>query len=144
MEGTILGFNAEDGSGVITDKEGNRYRFEAEAWKGDKPAAAGLKVDFVPDGETAREIYLAVAGTEKSRVIAGVLAILLGVFGIHKFYLGYTTPGLVMLGITLVGIVLSVIVIGTFIIAGIEGILYLTRTDADFVDTYVTNQKEWF
>ena len=34
---------------------------------------------------------------EKSRVTAGVLAILLGVFGVHKFYLGRTGAGLVML-----------------------------------------------
>ena len=39
--------------------------------------------------------------TYKSKVAAGVLGILLGSFGIHNFYLGYTSKGLVQLLLTL-------------------------------------------
>ena len=37
-----------------------------------------------------------IPGAEK-KVVAGVLAILLGGLGIHKFYLGYTTAGIIMI-----------------------------------------------
>ena len=82
-----------------------------------------------------------IPGAEK-KVVAGVLGILLGGLGIHKFYLGYTTAGLIMLLVTVItcgfgGTVMAVIGI-------IEGIIYLTKTDAEFVATYVTSKKEWF
>ncbi len=75
----------------------------------------------------------------KSKVTAGVLAILLGWLGIHKFYLGYAASGILLIIITLVtcGIVSSFIGL-------IEGILYLTKTDVEFHNTYVVNRKEWF
>jgi len=34
---------------------------------------------------------------ENKKVIAGILAIVLGSLGIHKFYLGYTKEGLIQL-----------------------------------------------
>ena len=82
-----------------------------------------------------------IPGAEK-KVVAGVLAILTGCLGIHKFYLGYTKAGLIMLLVTL----LTCGFAGTImmIIGIIEGIVYLTKTDAEFVATYVTGKKEWF
>lgn len=38
-----------------------------------------------------------VSGPPKSKVVAGLLGIFLGVFGVHRFYLGNTSGGLVML-----------------------------------------------
>jgi TM2 domain-containing membrane protein YozV len=86
-----------------------------------------------------------IPGAEK-KVAAGVLAILLGGLGIHKFYLGYTTAGIIMLAVSLC---IGAFTCGTGyglmgLIGLIEGIIYLTKTDADFVATYVTNKKEWF
>ena len=75
----------------------------------------------------------------KSKVAAGVLAIVLGSLGIHKFYLGYVLPGILLIIITVV----TCGIVGP-IIALIEGILYLTKTDEEFHNTYVTNRKEWF
>jgi len=86
-----------------------------------------------------------IPGAEK-KVAAGVLGILLGSLGIHKFYLGYTTSGIIMLVVSLVagsltcGIGASVM----GLIGLIEGIIYLTKTDEEFVATYITNKKEWF
>jgi len=72
------------------------------------------------------------------KVPAGVLGILLGGFGIHKFYLGYTKEGIIQLVVTLV-------TCGAASIIGlIEGIIYLTKTDEDFDKTYVENKKGWF
>ena len=65
----------------------------------------------------------------KSKVTAGILAILLGDFGIHKFYLGDTKMGILYLIFCWTGIPA---------IAGlIEGIMYLMASDADFQAKYV-------
>lgn len=82
----------------------------------------------------------AVAGTgAKSKMAAGLLGIFLGAFGVHNFYLGYTTKAIIQLSLTILGIILSCIFIGTFIVIGveiwglIEGIFILTgkiNTDA--------------
>jgi len=40
---------------------------------------------------------------QKSRIAAGILAILLGAYGIHSFYLGNTSRGLMQLLISLLG-----------------------------------------
>ena len=76
------------------------------------------------------------AAQESKRVTAGVLAILLGSLGVHKFYLGYTTPGIIQLLLGCCGV--------GGIIGLIEGIIYLTKSDAEFVRTYQIGQKEWF
>ncbi|GAB5534283.1 MAG: hypothetical protein Rubg2KO_05320 [Rubricoccaceae bacterium] len=68
------------------------------------------------------------AASEKSKVVAGVLAILLGVFGVHKFYLSKPVQGLLYLLFFWTGIPA---------IAGfIEGILYLVSTDEAFAEKY--------
>jgi TM2 domain-containing membrane protein YozV/RNA polymerase subunit RPABC4/transcription elongation factor Spt4 len=86
----------------------------------------------------------AVGAGAKNKIIAGVLGILLGWLGIHKFYLGYTKQGLIMLLVSIFG---SLIKVGPFImgiIGLIEGILYLVKSDEDFYATYVQNKKKWF
>jgi TM2 domain-containing membrane protein YozV len=80
----------------------------------------------------------------KNKIVAGVLGILLGWLGIHKFYLGYTKQGLIMLFVSIFG---SLIKVGPFImgiIGLIEGILYLVKSDEDFYATYVQSKKKWF
>ena len=76
------------------------------------------------------------------KIAAGICGILLGSFGVHKFILGYTGPGLIMLLVTLLTCFLAAPIIS--IIGLIEGILYLTKSDAEFVRTYVEGRKEWF
>ena len=44
-------------------------------------------------GCAVRPSYISKSG--KSRIVAGILAILLGDFGIHDFYMGNTTAGIV-------------------------------------------------
>lgn len=82
-----------------------------------------------------------VPGSEK-KIPAGILAILLGGLGIHKFYLGYTKEGVIMLLVSVLTLGMGAFIIG--IIALIEGIVYLTKTDEDFAATYVTGRKGWF
>ncbi|MDO9594089.1 MAG: TM2 domain-containing protein [Lutibacter sp.] len=79
---------------------------------------------------------------ESKRVLAGVLGILLGVFGIHKFVLGYTNEGIILLSITIVTCGIGGAV--TSIIGLVEGIIYLTKSDEEFVYMYQINKKAWF
>ena len=78
-----------------------------------------------------------VSTQQSKKVTAGILAILLGGLGVHKFYLGYTTPGIIQLVLGLCFGIGSVIGI-------IEGIIYLTKSDEDFIRIYQTGKKEWF
>lgn len=82
-----------------------------------------------PDGK--------IPGAEK-KILAGLLGILLGWTGAHKFILGYQKEGIIML-------VLGLVTCGVFGIVGlIEGIIYLTKSDDEFVATYITGNKPWF
>lgn len=61
-----------------------------------------------------------VAGAgSKSKLVAGLLGIFLGCFGVHNFYLGYTGKAVTQLVLTLVGYVLCCIVVGVFLVLGI-------------------------
>ena len=80
-------------------------------------------------------------GADK-KVIAGVLAILFGTFGVHKFILGYKTEGLIMLLVTLLSCGVAAAVFS--VIGVVEGILYLVKSDEEFVRTYIQNKKGWF
>ena len=80
------------------------------------------------------------------RVAAGVCGILLGALGVHKFILGYIKEGVIMLLVTLiVGTVTLGLGAGIMGIIGlIEGIIYLTKSDAEFVAIYQQGKKGWF
>lgn len=75
---------------------------------------------------------------ENKKVVAGVLGIVVGGFGVHKFILGYTQEGIIQLVITLV-----TCGIGS-LIGFVEGIIYLTKTDEEFYQTYQVGKKGWF
>lgn len=77
------------------------------------------------------------ADQKSKKLVAGILAILLGAIGVHKFYLGYTKEGIIQ-------ILLSFLCGLGGLFALIEGILYLTKTDDEFVATYVIGRKGWF
>ena len=84
--------------------------------------------------------WKAMGGDKK--IVTGIVAILLGAFGIHKFLLGYTTEGIIMLVISVVSCGLLAIV--PSVIGIIEGIMYLTKSDEEFVRTYIQGRKGWF
>ena len=78
-----------------------------------------------------------IPGADK-KLVAGLTGILLGGFGVHKFILGYTTEGVIQ-------IVLTFITCGMASVIGlVEGIIYLTKSDEEFVRTYIHNKKGWF
>ena len=65
---------------------------------------------------------------KKDKIVAGILAILLGSFGAHKFYLGETGMGVLYLCFFWTGV--------PYIIGLIEGIIYLTKSDEEFREIY--------
>lgn len=76
---------------------------------------------------------------DNKKVLAGIMAILFGWLGIHKFILGYTREGIITLILCLV-----TCTIGTSLLGLIEGIIYLTKSDEEFYQTYQVNKKGWF
>jgi len=76
------------------------------------------------------------------KLAAGLLAIFLGSFGVHKFVLGYNTAGLIMLLVTVLTCGVAGFVMG--VIGIIEGIIYLTKSPEEFESIYLQNSKEWF
>jgi uncharacterized membrane protein len=64
----------------------------------------------------------------KNRLVAGLFAILLGGLGIHKFYLGQTSTGVLYLLFFWTGI--------PWVLGIIDGIILLTMSDEQFKDKY--------
>lgn len=147
MKGKILEFNEESRSGVISGEDGNRYTLDIAEWKGATLPKANNKVDFSVNGDVAEAVYAESVnsdGTSK-KLVAALLAFFLGAFGAHKFYLGYKKQGIIMLMIFFFGLILLGIpsmVIG--VIAFIEFILYIVKTDDEFEKIYVVGKKAWF
>ena len=54
----------------------------------------------------------------KSKVAAGLLALFLGSYGVHNFYLGYTGKAVAQLLLTVLGIPLSFVLVGFPMIMG--------------------------
>ena len=71
----------------------------------------------------------------KDKIVAGLLAIFLGGIGIHYFYLGKTTAGILSIVISL----FSCYIWGLLMF--IQGIYMLTMSDEDFNAKYVDNDR---
>jgi TM2 domain-containing membrane protein YozV len=144
MRGQILGVDQRAGEGQIAGEDGRRYAFRPEDWAHRGEPAIGLQVDFEPENSRALSIFpvpgaqpiamqmypaaLREPTTNKSKIVAALLAFFLGVLGVHRFYLGRTGSGIVML-------VLTITVIGTLITmpwSWIDTIRYLVMSDRDF------------
>ena len=90
-------------------------------------------------------------GSDK-KIAAGICGILLGGLGIHKFILGYQQEGIIYLAMFGAALVLAFVTCGIgsfllmipFVLGLVEGIIYLTKSDEEFVQTYIVNKKPWF
>ena len=119
----------EDAKEVFEDAKEEAKEFAEEAKETAKEFKEGAKEAFE---------NLSEAGGENKKVLAGILGIFLGGFGIHKFILGYTKEGIIQ-------IVITFITCGFGSLVGlIEGIIYLTKSDEEFYETYQANKKPWF
>ena len=128
----------------------DKAKEKASEFAGEAKESAGEFADEAK--KTANEFAegLKDAGGDNKKILAGILAIILGSLGIHKFILGYQKEGFILLAVTLVGWVLTCVGVGIFLvwitglIGLIEGIIYLTKSDEEFYNTYQAGQKPWF
>lgn len=89
--------------------------------------------------------WTGIGSPQKEKWVAVVLAFFLGALGLHKFYLGYKTEGIIMLVVALAGsICLGLGYVVMSIIAIIEAVKYVILTQEDFERTYVYGSKSWF
>jgi TM2 domain-containing membrane protein YozV len=110
-----------------------------------------LPISPMPMQHVPRPGGAAPAGAEK-KIAAGICGIVLGGLGIHKFVMGYTQEGVILLSVYLVSIILAIVTCGIAtplvlipsVVGIIEGIIYLTKSDEEFVQTYIVNKKPWF
>ena len=83
---------------------------------------------------------------KSKRTTTGILGIIFGFLGVHKFLLGYKTEGFILLGISVIGgiITCGFSIIVTDIIGIIEGIIILTKTPEEFKRLYLDKKTGWF
>lgn len=126
--------DAKEGAKKAADKAGE---FTEEAKGKAKEFANEAKASASEFANSAKETFDNVSG-ENKKILAGVLGILFGGFGVHKFILGYTKEGIIQL-------IATIVTCGFASIIGlIEGIIYLTKSDAEFYNTYQVGKKPWF
>jgi TM2 domain-containing membrane protein YozV len=75
---------------------------------------------------------------QSKRILAGVMGILFGGWGIHKFVLGMPLAGFLQILITIATCGLG------GLIGFIEGIIYLTKSDEQFYQQYMVQKRQWF
>ena len=95
-----------------------------------------------PPGQYPSAPRFDAAAANSQKIAAGICGILIGSLGVHKFILGMTGPGLVMLLVSILSCGMAWPVM--HIIGIIEGIIYLTKTDEQFYQTYMVEKKGWF
>ncbi|MCL2136282.1 MAG: TM2 domain-containing protein [Coriobacteriia bacterium] len=80
----------------------------------------------------------------KDKWAAAALAFFLGMFGIHKFYLGYKNEAMIMLIVAIAGSLLAGLgMMVMAVISTIEAVQYVMLTQEDFERIYVYGTKAW-
>lgn len=145
MRGQVLGVDRTSGEGQISGEDGQRYTFRPQDWSDSRGPSVGARIDFAAEGTRALRIFRlpgidaetnpagrGASNADRNKYVAALLAFLLGIFGVHRFYLGQNGAGVLMilLSITLVGVVI------TSIWALIDTIRYLVMSDAEFDHRY--------
>jgi TM2 domain-containing membrane protein YozV len=155
MRGQVLGVDTRTGHGKIAGDDGQRYTFTPEDWADRGEPAIGMYVDFESEQTRALTIFpvpakLAVGEVpatavghpssrapapqsgDRNKIVAALLAFFLGPLGIHRFYLGRTGTGIVMLVLTCT--IIGLIVTGIW--AFVDFIRYLLMSDREFAERY--------
>ncbi|MBV9930303.1 MAG: TM2 domain-containing protein [Alphaproteobacteria bacterium] len=145
MRGQVLGVDTRTGHGMVAGDDGLRYRFTQADWAHRGEPAVGMYVDFEAHDSRALSIFPVpgtspapaaaappVPTTDRNKYVAALIAFLVGPLGIHRFYLGRTGTGILMLVLTctVAGLILSVPW------AFIDMIRYLVMSDREFAARY--------
>jgi hypothetical protein len=75
------------------------------------------------------------SGAGKSKVVAAILALLVGNYGIHDFYLGNKRNGFIKLGLTLIG--MALMIAGLLSIAATEAVTWFAALPAIVIIGYI-------
>ena len=148
MRGQILGVDPGTGDGIVSGDDGQRYAFRPGDWAARGEPAVGLYVDFDATDNRALSLFpvpganaiqpaaaghvAAPVANDRNKYVAALLAFVVGVLGIHRFYTGRTASGVVML-------ILTITVIGMVVSAPwalIDMVRYLTMSDREFAARY--------
>ena len=150
------------GVGTITGEDGSSYNLITEdilvnTKQIEGRGLVGHKVFFIPNGAQAKRvivrddilgIYIVAADGSfignGDRLISAIIAVLLGLIGAHKFYLGYKSQGILMFLAGTVGWLLIFPPFISFVISIAEAFIYLSKTDQEFYDTYIAKERGWF
>lgn len=144
MKGSILEFDIGSEKGVISGEDGCHYSFDINQWLHKKKPRIGSRVSFTLKSDKLISVTMIPVGKSK-KVYAVLLAFFFGVLGLHKFYLGYHKEGICMLilfvfGYVLLGLPSMVIAV----IALVEFIIYLFKSEVEFERDYVLENRPWF
>jgi TM2 domain-containing membrane protein YozV len=145
MRGRVLSYDETTGAGLISGYDGQRYPFAPGAVQGGAARPlAGSEVDFeLQDGAAVGVYVVAPSSSDKNRLVAALLALFVGHWGIHKFYLGKTNAGIIMLLCGTIGWLLVLPGLINLLIAFVEFVIYLVKTDQDFYRDYVVGDRSW-
>ena len=112
-------------------------------WKGTSPEAQQARSEL-PQQTRSEDALPAIL--QKDHVVAALLAFFGGMFGIHKFYLGYYQTAFTMMAMSIVGgiVTFGLAAAAVWVVAIVEGVLYATRTQTEFEEAYVVNRRDWF
>ena len=160
MNGHIIHVG-EDG-GVIRGADGAEYSFAIQDILANPHGKFGRwaelwEVSFLPKGDRATQIVISRVGVgtykvitldgseqKKQQIVAATLALLFGALGAHKFYLGYNTQGTIMLLMGTLGWFFLVPPFASLLIGFIEAVIYFSKNEQEFYDTYEAKQRTWF
>lgn len=167
MRGQILVFNEQKQAGAIATVDGQRFLFHVSEWKDVLPPEYGMAVDFVAhENSRARQVQFALpdpvtaparqatalAQQPKRKPVLTLLALFLGAFGGHRFYMGAWGWGLVQsLGLLLLSAILGALLpplagllyLAVMVFTWVEVIRYIWMSDATFdakLKAYQTGQ----
>jgi len=102
--------------------------------------------NLAPEQDTAPPPYNQ-QDVHNRKVSTGIVGIVLGAvglgwIGVHKFMLGFNKAGLISLLGSILTCGIGAVVFN--ILSLIEGIIYLTKSDEEFYQTYMVDKKDWF
>ncbi len=146
LYGHIHSYDTYRGVGLIAPDDGTLLGFRVEDVNAPKAIAPGRRVSFRMDDHVDYVYRVAVEGAprlERSRITATLLAMLGGVFGLQKFYLGYSSLGVAILLISVGFAWTAVAPLATIGVGLIEGLIYLTMSDEKFERRYLVGRRYW-